>query len=159
MQAPEPCWVIDLHTACVSNCAASYSAGPGRHLRAPGLHCLPLLRGTGRRLPGGEREKGVGEEERRGWRPGRAAAVRRTPMRGGVGKNLHAVVMRWASVSVPSLVTPGRSAPPPRPGPGSASRPRGPSGQSFLQRTLLVDAKTCLYCDPFPNLFVAPTPP
>lgn len=77
----------------------------------------------------------------------------------GVGTNLHAVVMRAASVSVPSLVTPGRSAPPPRLGSGSAPRPRDPSGQSFLQRTLLVDAKTCLYCDPFPNLFVAPTPP
>lgn len=151
MQAPEPCWVID-HTACVSKCTASDSAGPGRHLRAPGLHCLPLLLGAGWRLPGGG-------EERRGWRPGRAAAVRRTPMRGGVGTNLHAVVMRGASVSVPSLVTPGRSAPPPRPGPGSASRPRDPPGQSFLQSPLLVDTKTCLCCDPFPNLFVAPTPP
>lgn len=76
----------------------------------------------------------------------------------GVGTNLHAVVMRAASVSVPSLVTPGRSAPPPRLGSGSAPRPRDPSGQSFLQRTLLVDAKTCLYCDPFPNLLSLPRP-
>lgn len=44
------------------------SAEPGWHLRASGLHCLPLLRGAGRRLPEGG---GVEEEERRGWRPGR----------------------------------------------------------------------------------------
>lgn len=124
-------------------------------LQGQGGTACPSCAGPGSVFREGE---GWGRRSGESGDPDAAAAVGRTPMR-GVGTNLHAVVMRGASVSVPSLVTPGRSAPPSRPGPGSASRPRDPSGQSFLQRTLLVDAKTCLYCDPFLNLFVAPTPP
>lgn len=71
-----------------------------------------------------------------------------------VGTSLHAVVMRGVWVSVPSLVTPGRSAPPP---PAQGQTPplgRRPHGAVFFRRerqSRCLDPQG-LFFDPFPNL-------
>lgn len=123
MRTPEPCWLIDPHPAC----AFEHTHCPGlrRARAAPAGSRAALPAPPAPSGPGGVFREGEGGRSGEGGDPG--AAMRRAAVR-GVGTSLHAVVMRGASVSVLSLVTPGRSAPPPPAGARlrpSALRPLG----------------------------------
>lgn len=147
----------------------TFRAGEGTDSQAllgeMGPHCLPLCRA--RAAPAGPEAArsgpscaGLGGVFRGAGRSGEggdpdAAAVMR-----GVGTNLHALVMRGVRVSVPSLVTPSRLAPPP----GGQTPPLGrasPLGSLFPEGAAPSGCPDPpgLFCDPSPNPVIAPTPP
>lgn len=135
MQTSEPCRVM----GCL---------GLGRARAAPAssgaARPCPSCAGPGGVFLGGGAER-AGDPD---------AAARRAAMR-SVGTSLHAVVMRGVWASVPSWVTPGRSAPPPAAQVRLHPSARRPHGAVFFRRecpSRCQDPQGPFF-DPFPNLF------
>lgn len=147
MQTPEPCWVR-------YPTLPSTSQGQDCTRRLPGCLALSLRRGAGRCLSGGRGREGgdpyAGDgHARRGDEPARCGHARRR-----LGERPRPPLPRFA------LVTPGRSAPPPRASVKLHPFAAGPLGLVFFLRERPADAKSSLASSGtlFTNPFIAPTP-